>query len=335
MGWANRVCILMEVATFYVNARNTMTSMAECDQGDILLNALKTVNSGIFLAAFALNAVPVVGTALFVGGLVMSLAITAWEFYWSNWGQSQWYGDTSVIYDKHWDMLIGQDHALEYKNENYGASENMMISVGDLCTKLKPLTTRTYYTSPETTGYQCVEYGPTSVNKMTARLMESPDMTLIKKINHIEGEVSWGEFSWCAIAKQLDVGFVSRETLIKCIELDDGELSWMMKREGDDPGLYISDEEEAKAKSEWLTFIESLSVESEQNPNSPFARIIWRALVSGGRFPRRETEEGEELYTVDQLNNSVIRPSSVSHDDWRVFLKCWKERELTIHGEQG
>ncbi|GGX59529.1 hypothetical protein [Saccharospirillum salsuginis] len=335
MGWANRVCILMEVATFYVNTRNTLTSMAEGDQGDILLNALKTVNSGIFLAAFALNAVPVVGTALFVGGLVMSLAITAWEFYWNNWGQSQWYGDTSVIYDKHWDMLVGQDHALEYKDKDYGASEKMVVSVSYLCEELKKQISRSYYTLPRTIGYQCVEYGPTSANKMTARLTESSDMLLIKKINLIESEMSWGEFSWCAIAKQLDVGFVSRETLLKCIELNDGELSWVMKRQGEDPGLYISDEEEAKAKNEWLSFIENLGLEAEQNSNSPFARIVWRALVSGGRFPKRETEEGEELYTVDQLSNSVTRPSDVSHEDWREFLKCWIEREKTIHGKQG
>jgi len=332
MGWANRVCILMEVATFYVNTRNTLTSMTEGDQGDILLNALKTVNSGIFLAAFALNAVPVVGTALFVGGLVMSLAITAWEFYWNNWGQSQWYGDTSVIYDKHWDKLVGQDHALEYKYKDYGASENMVVSVSYLCSELKKQISRSYYNPPRTIGYQCVEYGPTSANKMTARLMESTDMMLFKKINLIESELSWGEFSWCAIAKQLDVGFVSQEALLECIELDDGELSWMMKRQGDDPGLYISDEEKVKAKSEWLAFIEHLAVQAEQCPNSPFARIVWRALVGGGRFPKKETDEGEELYSVDQLNNSAIRPPGVSQEDWREFLKCWIEREQTIHG---
>lgn len=98
---------------------DTLSSLEKRDERSAVTNALTTFGLGATLSGLLLaNAIPVVGTALCIGGIVMTLAVEGWNLYWTYWGRSYWMVSTFEVFEDHWKYLMGNSHFIGNRSIN-------------------------------------------------------------------------------------------------------------------------------------------------------------------------------------------------------------------------
>jgi hypothetical protein len=307
------------------------------DEREAVSNALTAIGLGATLTGLMFaNAIPVVGTALCVGGIVLTLAVEGWNLYWAYWGRSYWMGSTFEVFEDHWKYLMGNDHFIEYTSQDHGATQHMVDTV---------ITIKDKY---QQTLLDAIENGLAPLEN-NAFLHTLPGLQLSRGLFALFGirgdakqDVRWSELSWCALPAMAERGLLrdnqegQRDRLLACIELTETECALAYRVYQQAVPDNWSDETIAQAKRYWHDTLMTLKQQAEQQPDGLLAQILWQALIKDGRFPGMagalqqnnevDFEAGDTpLYTVNDLT-TLDTPQPFDQDTYRAFLENWYQR---------
>ncbi|AJQ97937.1 hypothetical protein [Gynuella sunshinyii] len=353
--WANRLCVASSCIALIKNIADVNHSAGLGDEGEIMLNVAKMVANGATVLGFAapligLNAIPGLGNALFIGGVVLSLAIEAWQIYWRNWGRAQWYSNTYVVFDDQWEGFTDSTHAQEYRKQSLGASPK-------LAGLIKQIEDQRSNTAVDVFRYVSIAY----VNSQTAGARAAASILNLphpKKIEQDSGDVAWNELSWCGLPAlmmhQLPVTPEQMDKKLIYIDLNKEECLWLYCFDRDIPQVDWNDYKNNRTtlpadldrddfkdntlKPALKRLLLACYNRASAAPDSPFARLIWQPLVNGGKFPRpymrlqlAEATENAPFELLEiQMDAGKETGRYVANSHFHKMLKLWESRSALI-----
>jgi len=338
MVWANRLCVVTTAIALVQSVDDTRRSLKYGEETEILTNALLAVSSaatlaGLILPSIAfLNVAPGVGQVLSIAGAVISLSVIAVSAAWESFGRSYFMGDTFVQFDNNWAAFKQDAHYLEYADENFGATAELI----NLCTGIEDQHEKTLIDEFKNANIIITSTGPQSP-VLTLLILRLNSMGYLKK----DEDVSWQEMSFTSIPSLLMQHQIEEDVIRDCIDLNYDEKQGIYEINGLDQPEEWNAATEQTAKYWWARWFINFKEFADENPESPVVKLVWNNLINEGKFPgQTDSTEGYTIAELAKLDFPVKGYQAMADENkvnmrrqMTTFLRLWQKRSKAIHEE--
>lgn len=305
--WANRLSFAASAVATVQSLMEVQHNLELSREYEAMRSMMLAIGNGAIVAGslvgseflmvtmLGLNTMPVVGQALFVAGVVITVGMIAWDYYWENWGRSHFYSDTFVYFDDVWQRLSQQPHFNAYIDLEFGADEEIKRIVttiqGDYQSTLID-TVRDMHTHDVNTDLRIINaiYNLFGIDQQLSPLP-------------LDQSVDWRNFNILAIPRLLENGALSNQEgdvdeqkLINYLKLDDIDIRIGLElKPSNDSGSEdenLDDERAERAAKNLIGWFKNTGQKvtaCRENQNmtpeeAALSEIAWPALLEG-RFP--------------------------------------------------